>query len=109
MNIRSLLLFYSLVVFAGGIIGFIKAQSTASLISGFSFGCLILTSSILLKQYQNFGKKMALTLAAFLALFFTYRFMNSFAFFPSGIMALISLGVFLTILKGKEKPQISQI
>lgn len=106
MNTRTLLLCYSLIVFIGGIIGFIKAHSIASLVSGCSFASLILTSSILLKQYEEFGKKMALTLAAFLALFFAYRFFTSLTFFPSGIMSLISLSVFLIVLKNKKKSQL---
>jgi uncharacterized membrane protein (UPF0136 family) len=92
----------SLVV-AGGIMGFVKAGSKASLIAGSTFGGLLFVSALLIRQSQKQQenenkKKTALSLGNMLggavatALFKTMKkkFVSSGKFIPSGLIAAVS-------------------
>lgn len=82
---------YAVLVFVGGLVGHTLAGSNASLIAGISFSILLVISGLALLAQQKFGAILALALTLILDGFFTYRFMMSFSFMPSGMMALISL------------------
>ncbi len=90
-----LTLIFALVTFAGGLVGFIKANSLPSLIASSGFAVLLLLSSWAMWQEKVVGYFLAMSLTSLLALFFAYRFAISLKFMPAGIMTLISLGVLL--------------
>lgn len=92
-----LVLIYGVLLLIGGLIGHVKANSFASLIMGSSSAALILASGWLMLRGQPIGSKIAMILSALLLIFFTYRFLISGKFMPSGLMALISV-IILTVL-----------
>lgn len=94
---------YAILVLIGGIIGHIKAGSKASLISGITFGVLLLLLSLAMYKEKRYGYYLALGLAFFLDAFFTYRFTLTHAFFPSGMMSLLSLFVAVLLLFRHKK------
>jgi uncharacterized membrane protein (UPF0136 family) len=78
---------YIVLLFVGGLIGFLKAGSKASLITSASFaGVLILCNLGLI--FQAHVADIALVV---LLIFFTYRLTQSKKFMPSGMMAVVTL------------------
>lgn len=90
-----IILIYGIVVLVGGVIGHLQAGSAASLITGASFGILLLLSSIGMFRDHLFPTYAALILTLLLDAFFTYRWVLTMKFFPAGIMSLLSLIVLI--------------
>jgi uncharacterized membrane protein (UPF0136 family) len=86
---------YALLILIGGIIGHVHSASLASLISGLSFGILLLVASGLIFMKQPFGYWMALSIL--LEGFFTWRFAKTLKFLPAGLLSLISLVVIIIV------------
>jgi len=95
---------YPTFVFMGGLIGFIKAGSTPSLIAGIvSSGLLFFATYLLEIKKENRGFILLTLLTLFLLVFFSYRFYLSQVFMPAGLMVILSLlqlGL-LTLMKRK--------
>ncbi|KAF1806755.1 transmembrane proteins 14C-domain-containing protein [Mucor lusitanicus] len=81
---------YGLTVFAGGLIGYIKAQSAMSLLAGSLFGALAC-----LGAYQTSNNPKNVTLALIVSLLLLYvmggRFYRGRKFMPAGLVSLLSL------------------
>lgn len=84
-------LVYALLVLAGGIMGYRKASSQASLISGTLFGLALLAAAILMLRGSAAGATAAMVLAVVLLLFFGYRLVTGGKFMPAGLMVVVSL------------------
>jgi uncharacterized membrane protein (UPF0136 family) len=84
-------LVYGLLVLAGGWIGYKKAGSQASLISGAASGALLLLAAILSLRGGALGGRLAMAVALVLLLFFGYRFARGRKFMPAGLMTLASI------------------
>ncbi|MEM8728179.1 MAG: TMEM14 family protein [Chlamydiota bacterium] len=84
---------FSLLVFAGGIMGFVLKQSTPSLVAGSLFGLSLLFSSIKTMTFQRSGIIMAFVLILTLDLFFSYRFITTRKFFPAGAILLLTTSI----------------
>lgn len=93
-----LVLIYALIIFAGGIIGYVKAGSMPSIIMGTIFGTLLAGSAIGMLRHRHIGKYAALGLTFALIAFFTYRYMVTGKFMPAGLMSVISSTVALILL-----------
>jgi uncharacterized membrane protein (UPF0136 family) len=101
----SKLLFIYFIIFAlltivGGVIGFVKAQSKASLIAGSVSGALLLVAAILLR---GTSMQAGLIVAAVVSLLLAGRFVPAFlkkrAFMPAGMMSVLSVaGLALSIV-----------
>ena len=87
-----LLLLYAVLVMAGGVMGYFKANSKPSLISGLISGTALLAAWwISLTQSYNAGIALATCLAIALLIIFSLRFRKTRAFMPAGLMAAVSL------------------
>lgn len=82
----------------GGSIGYIQKQSLISLFSGALFGTILLAMAYAIYRGAYKAHYLALLLAMALTLFFHLRYVWSAAFFPNGIMALISCLVSVALL-----------
>ncbi|HEX4840085.1 MAG TPA: TMEM14 family protein, partial [Rhabdochlamydiaceae bacterium] len=91
---------YGVLIFAGGIIGYLKAGSEASLVMGGISGLLLLISSggMFSKKYFKKAVFFTLVLTLILDAFFSYRFMTTMKFLPSGLLALVSIGVIIGLV-----------
>ncbi|MBE9189281.1 hypothetical protein IQ230_02630 [Gloeocapsopsis crepidinum LEGE 06123] len=87
---------YGIITIVGGIIGYTKARSTASLISGIISGLLLFAGAILYLQGQAWGFTLALITTAILVVVFTIRFVKTRKFMPAGLM--LTLGVLTLII-----------
>ncbi|MFQ6112980.1 MAG: TMEM14 family protein [bacterium] len=93
-----IILAYGVLVLVGGILGYVKSQSLPSIISGVIFGILIILSAAIMLKGMAVGTYSALIISAFLAVFFTYRFIVSHAFMPAGLMIILSLISLITLI-----------
>ncbi|KAL1919494.1 uncharacterized protein VTP21DRAFT_2187 [Calcarisporiella thermophila] len=81
---------YAGIVFVGGVIGYLKAGSAASLASGVIFGSLIGYSARLTSQNPR-QAHMAFALSVLLLVIMGLRFSKSGKFMPAGLVAILSL------------------
>ncbi len=82
---------YGAFVLLGGLMGYIKAHSLPSLIMGGISGLLLFATSYGLFQGQSWATTAAFALPLLLTLFFLYRFSQSYAFMPAGLMVVLGI------------------
>ena len=92
---------YGILALIGGIIGYVQAQSKASLISGSISGLLLMIAGVMQIQEQSAGLILATVITAVLVIVFGIRLAKTRKFMPAGLMSLlglISLGLMLSEL-----------
>jgi uncharacterized membrane protein (UPF0136 family) len=98
MTSNTILWIYIALLIVGGLIGFLKARSKASIIASVAFAIpLALCAAGIIKPAW-----IADIILIFLAVFFGIRFSKSKKFMPSGLMALLSLAALLANLLVKN-------
>lgn len=96
-------LIYSILVFAGGVVGFIMKKSLPSLLMGSLFGLSLLFASVKVLTLRKWALYVSLGIILILDAFFSYRLIISFTLFPAGIMVIITMTVLvLLILKLRQ-------
>jgi uncharacterized membrane protein (UPF0136 family) len=75
----------------GGIMGFVKAQSKASLIAGGISGVLLLLAGYLLTTNKYVGLGLGMVVSLALAGRFVPAFLESHKFMPAGMMSILSV------------------
>jgi|SRR5277367_4978322 len=85
------LLVVAFLVFIGGLIGFIKGKSKASVIAGTISGALLIGCYFVASMNALNGYIGAFVLLLALDFVFAKRIMKTKAFMPSGLMLMISL------------------
>lgn len=99
-TIGLMTLFYSILVFTGGVMGFVMKDSTPSLVAGSLFGLTLLYTSIKTMTFHRWGLILTLLLILALDTFFSYRYLTTQKLFPAGIMLFVtSLTLLLMILQ----------
>lgn len=91
------IMIYALLIIIGGVMGFAKAHSLVSLIVGSFAGILLISSSVGIYYSHSWGLYLAFAVTSVLLLFFGYRYFGKMAFFPSGMMALLSVATLLCL------------
>lgn len=94
-NIGIITFIYSLLVFIGGVMGFVVKQSTPSLVAGSLFALSLLFSSIKTMTCHRWGLIMTFVLILALDTFFSYRFLTTQKLFPAGVMLFLTTSVIL--------------
>ena len=97
-------LIYGVMLILGGVMGFLKAHSKISLLTGVMSGLIVLLScKIKSKSAYLYVSAISLVLAGF----FSYRFAHSHALMPAGVMLILSTTTFcivaLSWFKSKNK------
>jgi uncharacterized membrane protein (UPF0136 family) len=82
------LIAYGVVAIIGGIFGFVKSKSKASIISGSISGLGLLISGIASAQNQEWGKIAGMAIAALLVIVFVVRLIKTKKFMPAGLMII---------------------
>jgi uncharacterized membrane protein (UPF0136 family) len=85
MNAHVILWIYIALMMLGGLMGFIKAGSKASLIASSAFSLLLVLFAL-----DKFPFKHHVWVLLFLLIFFGGRFAKSKKFMPNGFMSLLS-------------------
>ena len=87
-------LIYGVMLILGGVMGFLKAHSKVSLITGAISGLIVLLScKIKSKSSYLYVSAVSLILAGF----FSLRFAHSHAFMPAGLMLILSTTTFCIV------------
>ena len=86
-----LILVYATIIFAGGLIGYLKAGSKPSLIAGVVSAALLAGTAWFSWSNEVQALWIAGGIAALLSLVFLMRFLKTRSFMPSGMMLLVSL------------------
>jgi uncharacterized membrane protein (UPF0136 family) len=104
MKFRAyIVLVYGLLLLVGGFMGYQKANSLPSLMMGGGSALLMLASGYAMLKKKVLGTLCALLVSISLSFFFSYRFFLTQNFMPSGLMAILSLIVVMTLLFANRK------
>jgi uncharacterized membrane protein (UPF0136 family) len=82
---------YGVIMILGGIMGFVKVGSKASLISGVGMGLALLASGYGVSRGSVDSLVVALIIAALLVVIFAIRYAKTKRFMPGGMLAILSL------------------
>ena len=83
----------------GGIVGYVKAGSVASIIAGSITGVLLLVAAFLLPEHRTAGLAIALVISLLLAAQFMPKLLRTGRVMPAGIMSVLSaIGVIVAIV-----------
>ncbi|MDY6780978.1 MAG: TMEM14 family protein [Cyanobacteriota bacterium] len=88
---------YGLLALAGGIMGYVKVKSQASLISGTVSGILLILAAIASLNGQAWGIFVAAAITVVLIIVFVIRFLKTRKFMPAGLMIVAGIPTFALI------------
>lgn len=88
---------YGIVALVGGIIGYAKAKSKVSLISGGTSGILLIVGGIVALGGQTWGLVLAAAIAAGLIVTFIVRLIKTKKMMPAGAMIILGVAA-LTVM-----------
>jgi uncharacterized membrane protein (UPF0136 family) len=89
---------------AGGIVGYVKAGSVASIIAGSITGVLLLVAAFLLPEHRTIGLATALIVSLLLAAQFAPKFLRTGRVMPAGMMSILSvIGIIAVIVVWVKK------
>lgn len=94
------ILIYGVLVLLGGLIGYLKAKSQVSLLSGLGSGLALIAAWFVSRQVPQIGMAIATLIALVLCVVFVMRFLRTRAFMPSGMMMIFSLGATVVFVIG---------
>jgi uncharacterized membrane protein (UPF0136 family) len=89
---------YGLLSMVGGIVGYTKAKSQASLISGLISGILLILGGILTYQGMSWGLISAAIVTGVLIVVFASRLNKTRKFMPAGLMLIAGVIAMIVIL-----------
>jgi len=96
---RIYYLIFGILTIMGGVMGYVKAKSVVSIISGTICGAVLVAASYLLKEHPIAAEVSALCISVLLAGKFLPDYIHKKAFVPGGLMAILSvLGIVVSIL-----------
>jgi uncharacterized membrane protein (UPF0136 family) len=89
---------YGILALIGGIMGYVKANSKVSLLSGSISGLLLILAAFSQLQGQYWGLLVAALVTAVLVVFFCLRLAKTRKFMPSGLMAILGMVTLVLIV-----------
>ena len=84
-------LVFGILTIAGGVLGYVKANSSASLIAGGISGVLLIVAALLLPSHVVVALALALVVSLLLAGRFLPAFVRTGKMMPNGMMAVLSI------------------
>jgi uncharacterized membrane protein (UPF0136 family) len=95
---------FGVLTIAGGIVGYVKAGSVASIIAGSITGVLLLVAAFLLPEHRGVGLATALVISLLLAAQFIPKFLQTGRVMPAGMMSILSvIGLIVAIVAWIKK------
>ena len=95
---------FGLLTIVGGIIGYAKAGSVASIVAGGIAGILLLVAAFLLPEHRVAGLATALVISFVLAAQFLPKFFRTGRVMPAGMMSVLSvIGIIAAIVAWVRK------
>jgi uncharacterized membrane protein (UPF0136 family) len=97
-------LIFGVLTIAGGIIGYVKAGSTPSIIAGSITGILLIVAALLLPGHRLAGLAIGLIVSLVLAAQFVPKFFRTGRMMPAGLMSILSvIGLIVAIIAWLRK------
>ena len=93
MAIAIVLLIYGAITAVGGVMGYVNAKSTASLIAGAASGCVLLLSGALIIAGAAWGAYLGFAVTMVLIVVFWMRYHKTRTVMPAGMMLGITVVV----------------
>jgi uncharacterized membrane protein (UPF0136 family) len=95
---------FGILTIAGGVIGYVKAGSVASIMAGSITGVLLLVAAFLLPEHRAVGLATALIISLLLAAQFVPKFLQTGRVMPAGMMSILSvIGIIVAIVAWIKK------
>lgn len=95
---------FGVLTVAGGVVGYAKAGSVASIIAGSVTGVLLLVAAFLLPEHRAIGLATAFIVSLLLAAQFVPKFIQTGRVMPAGTMSVLSLvGIIVAIIAWVKK------
>jgi len=95
---------FGVLTIAGGVVGYVKAGSVASIIAGSITGVLLLVAAFLLPEHRAIGLATAFIVSLLLAAQFVPKFIRTGRVMPPGMMSVLSvIGVIAAIVAWVKK------
>jgi uncharacterized membrane protein (UPF0136 family) len=95
---------FGVLTIAGGIMGYVKAGSIASIIAGSVTGVLLLVAVFLLPEHRTAGLATAFIVSLLLAAQFVPKFLRTGRVMPAGIMSILSvIGIIVAVVAWIKK------
>ena len=95
---------FGVLTIVGGVIGYVKAGSVASIVAGSITGVLLLVAAFLLSDHRAAGLATAFIISLLLAAQFVPKFIRTGRVMPSGMMAILSvIGLIAAIIAWVKK------
>jgi uncharacterized membrane protein (UPF0136 family) len=95
---------FGVLTIAGGVVGYVKAGSAASIIAGSIAGVVLLVAAFLLPEYRTVGLATALIISLLLAAQFIPKFLRTGRVMPAGMMSILSaIGIIAAIVAWVKK------
>lgn len=97
-------LVFGILTIVGGVIGYVKAGSVASIIAGSITGVLLLVAAFLLPEHRAAGLATALIISLLLGAQFVPKFVRTGRAMPAGMMSILSvIGIVVAIVAWIKK------
>ena len=97
-------LVFGVLTIAGGVVGYVKAGSVASIIAGSITGVLLLVAAFLLPEHRAIGLATAFIISLLLAAQFAPKFIRTGRVMPAGMMSVLSvIGIIAAIVAWVKK------
>ncbi len=95
---------FGILTIAGGVVGYVKAGSVASIIAGSIAGLLLLVGAFLLPEHRMVGLATAFIISFLLAAQFIPKFLRTGRVMPAGMMSILSvIGIIEAIIAWIKK------
>lgn len=92
------LLLYAVIIAAGGVMGYVSAQSVVSLVNGLIAAVLLLVGLAISFKNPTAGFGLSAVIALALGVFFAYRFFTTGKWMPGGITMILSAIAFVLMV-----------
>lgn len=96
---------YAVLMATGGVIGYVKVHSKASLISGVGFGLLLLASGYGVWEGSRDSLGASAVIAALLVILFAIRVVKTRKLVPAGVLAVLSVLTLVIFLAKLMSPR----
>src|SRR5438876_6466213 len=95
---------FGVLTIAGGVVGYVKAGSVASIIAGSIAGVLLLVAAFLLPEHRTIGLATAFIVSLLLAAQFIPKFLRTARVMPAGMMSILSvIGIIAVVVAWIKK------
>jgi uncharacterized membrane protein (UPF0136 family) len=92
-------LVFGVLTIAGGIMGYVKAGSTISMVAGSITGVLLIVAGIVLPEHQALGLGLGFIVSLLLAGQFIPRLIRTGRVMPAGVMSILSvIGIIVAVV-----------